>query len=73
MRIARGVRCGEAAAHRAAILCSLVNTCKAHQINPFIYLRDVIDRISTHPASRVEELTPRIWKQILQHGAAEAA
>lgn len=66
--------CGsEAAAHRAAILCSLVNTCKAHQINPFIYLRDVIDRISTHPASRVEELTPRIWKQILQQGAAEAA
>ena len=66
--------CGsEAAAHRAAILCSLVNTCKAHHINPFIYLRDVIDRISTHPASRVEELTPRIWKQILQQGAAEAA
>ena len=66
--------CGsEAAAHRAAILCSLVNTCKAHQINPFLYLRDVIDRVSTHPASRVEELTPRIWKQILQQGAAEAA
>ncbi len=66
--------CGsEAAAHRAAILCSLVNTCKAHQINPFLYLRDVIERISTHPASRVEELTPRIWKQILHQGAAEAA
>lgn len=66
--------CGsEAAAHRAAILCSLVNTCKAHQINPFAYLRDVIDRISTHPASRVDELTPRIWKELQQQRAAEAA
>ncbi len=45
---------------RAAILCSLVNTCKAHQINPFTYLREVIDRVSTHPASRVEEITPRM-------------
>jgi transposase len=66
--------CGsETAAHRAAILCSLVNTCKAHQVNPFTYLRDVIERISTHPASRVEELTPRIWKELQQQRAAEAA
>ena len=37
----------EAAAHRTAILCSLVQTCKHLQINPFIYLRDVIERVST--------------------------
>jgi hypothetical protein len=66
--------CGsEAAAHRAAILCSLVNTCKAHQIDPFAYLRDVIDRVSTHPASRVEELTPRLWKELRRTRIAEAA
>ena len=40
----------EAAAHRTAILCSLVQTCKHLQINPFIHLRDVIERVSTHPA-----------------------
>jgi|GEM_PF-3131575 len=40
----------EAAAHRTAILCSLVQTCKHLQINPFVYLRDVIERVSTHPA-----------------------
>jgi len=34
----------EAAAHRTAILCSLVQTCKHLQVNPFVYLRDVIDR-----------------------------
>jgi transposase len=36
----------EAAAHRTAILCSLVQTSKHLQINPFIYLRDVIERVS---------------------------
>jgi hypothetical protein len=29
------------------------------QINPFVYLRDVIDRVSIHPARLVLELTPR--------------
>ena len=45
----------EAAAHRTAILCSLVQTCKHLQINPFVYLRDVIERVSTHPARLVQE------------------
>jgi hypothetical protein len=41
------VRAGsEAAAHRTAILCSLVQICKHLQINPFVYLRDVIERAS---------------------------
>jgi len=45
---------------------TLVNTAKAHQVNVFEYLRDVIDRVSTHPMSRIEELTPRLWKQLRQ-------
>ena len=52
--------------HRTAILCSLVQTCKHLQINPFIYLRDVIERVSTHPARLVLELTPREWKRLRQ-------
>lgn len=62
----------EAAAHRTAILCSLVQTCKHLQINPFIYLRDVIERVSTHPARLVLELTPREWKRLQQDSAARA-
>jgi hypothetical protein len=53
----------EAAAHRTAILCSLVQTCKHLQVNPFVYLRDVIEPVSTHPARLVLELTPRQWKR----------
>jgi hypothetical protein len=43
----------EAAAHRIAILCSLVQTCKHLRINPFVHLRDVIERVSTHQASHL--------------------
>ncbi|MFI5394691.1 MAG: transposase [Candidatus Binatia bacterium] len=63
----------EAAAHRTAILCSLVQTCKHLQINPFVYLRDVIERVSTHPARLVLELTPREWKRLRQGWAAQVA
>jgi transposase len=47
---------------RAALLYSLINSCKLQKLDPFEYMRDVIDRVSTHPASRVAELTPRGWK-----------
>ncbi len=62
----------EAAAHRTAILCSLVQTCKHLQINPFVYLRDVIERVSTHPARLVFELTPHEWKRLRLDSAAKA-
>jgi hypothetical protein len=41
---------------------SLVATCKLCHIDPFAYLRDVLDRVSTHPASRIAELMPSDWK-----------
>jgi len=38
----------------AAVLMSLRATCKAWSIDQFAYLRDVLDRVSTHPMSRIE-------------------
>jgi len=46
---------------RAAVIYSLVGTCKQLGIEPFAYLRDVLERIPTHPASRIAELTPSGW------------
>jgi len=63
----------EAKRRRTAILCSLVQTCKHLQINPFVYLCDVIERVSTHPARLVLELTPREWKRLRQNSRAQAA
>src|SRR3954467_1638370 len=46
----------------AAVLMSLCTTCKGLGIAPQGYLRDVLDRISTHPARRIEELSPDRWQ-----------
>jgi IS66 C-terminal element len=43
---------------------SLLTTCRLHRIDPYDYLVDVLQRISQHPASRVDELTPRRWKEL---------
>jgi hypothetical protein len=47
---------------RAAIVYSLVASCKLCGIDPFAYLRDVLERITMHPASRIAELLPKNWK-----------
>jgi transposase len=52
----------ENGARNAAILFGLVVSCKLAGVDPFAYFRDVLSRISTHPASRVQELIPREWK-----------
>jgi len=41
--------------------------------HPFVYLRDLIDRVSTHPARLVLELRPREWKRLRHHSRAQAA
>ncbi len=46
------------AAQRSAMLYSLMGTCKLHDINPFIYLKDVLTRIATYPVNKVSDLLP---------------
>ena len=47
----------------AAILFSVVVSCKLAGVDPFAYLRDVLMRIHTHPADRIHELIPREWQK----------
>lgn len=49
------------AAQRSAMLYSLLGTCKLHGINPFVWLRDILQRIGNHPINRIEELLPHKW------------
>jgi len=53
----------EAGAWRASIIYSLVASCKLNGIDPFAYFNDVIRRVSTHPAGKIDELLPGIWKK----------
>ena len=46
----------------AAVLTSLIASCKRLRIDPFAYLRDVFGRISAHPQNQLDELLPDRWK-----------
>ena len=46
----------------AAVLTSVITTCKRLDIDPHTYLRDIFERISAHPANRLHELLPDQWK-----------
>lgn len=53
----------EIGAKYVGIIQSLVVTCKMHDIDPYVYLVDVLQRVSIHSAKLVHELTPRLWKE----------
>lgn len=46
----------------AAVLTSLIASCKRLRLDPFAYLRDIFARISTHPQNQLDELLPDRWK-----------
>ncbi len=53
----------EVGAERVGQIQSLISTCVLHDIDPYTYLVDVLQRIDTHPFAQVDQLTPRLWKQ----------
>lgn len=56
------------AAVNMSVTCSLLATCKAHDVNPRDYLNDIIARMPYHKKAAHEELIkllPHQWK--LQH------
>ena len=47
----------------AAVLFSITATCKHLDIDTFAYLRDVFERLPTHPLATLDELLPHRWQQ----------
>ena len=52
------------AGENLAGLYSLIGTCEMNGVNPVAYLADVLLRVQTHPASRIDELLPHNWKPL---------
>ena len=52
------------AGENLAGLYSLIATCEANGVNPTEYLADVLIRIQTHPASRIDQLLPHRWQPL---------
>lgn len=53
----------EVGAKYVGIIQSLIATCRLQNIDPYTYLVDVLQRVASHPASEVQKLTPRLWKE----------
>lgn len=40
---------------------SLIHSAKLNGLDPYAYMRDVLERLPTLPASRIGELLPHMW------------
>lgn len=49
------------AGKRAAAIMTLVQSARLNGHDPYAYLKDVLTRLPTHPASRIDELLPHNW------------
>ncbi|RTL80496.1 MAG: IS66 family transposase [Hyphomicrobiales bacterium] len=48
---------------RAAAMYSLIVTAKMNDVDPQAWLADILSRIATHPAHRLDELLPWNWRK----------
>ena len=49
------------AGKRAAAVMSLVHSARINGHDPYAYLKDILERLPTHPASCVDDLLPHRW------------
>jgi hypothetical protein len=52
----------ERGGHAAAVAFSLIETARLNGVEPYAYLRDVLQRINGHRQDRLEELLPMNWR-----------
>jgi hypothetical protein len=57
----------------AAVIYTLIECCRLAKVDMVSYLADVLVRVATHPASRVEDLLPANWARQVAPPAAELA
>jgi hypothetical protein len=55
----------------AALLFSFTSTCQRLNVEPWRYLRDVLERLPSYPPDRLAALLPDEWARV-QRGVAEA-
>ena len=49
--------------NRWGVICSLIETCKLNDVEPYAYLTDILQRmIDGHPVNRLDDLLPWNWK-----------
>lgn len=65
---------GEAeAGERSAILFTIIECCRRAQIDPFTYLRDVLDRLPRMTNRQIKDVTPTAWAAVQQPASKNTA
>jgi transposase len=44
---------------------SLVHSARINGHDPYVYLKDILERLPTHSASRIEGLLPHRWQPVV--------
>ena len=57
----------------AALLFSFTSCCQRLSVEPWRYLRDVLERLPSHPPKRLGELLPDEWARAQRAEAAEVS
>jgi transposase len=53
----------EEAGQRSAVIYTLIENCRMHGVEPYTYLKDVLERLPTTTNQQVAQLTPLNWKK----------
>jgi hypothetical protein len=56
----------EEAGERSAVIYTLIENCRMHGVEPYTYLKDVLERLPTTTYQQVAQLTPLNWKNSRQ-------
>jgi len=63
----------EEAGQRSAVIYTLVGNCRMHGVEPYTYLKDVLERLPRTTNREVAQLTPLNWHKARQAALKQAA
>jgi transposase len=63
----------EEAGQRSAVIYTLIENCRMHGVEPYAYLKDVLERLPRTTNQQVDQLTPLNWKRTRQAQLRRAA
>jgi transposase len=63
----------EEAGQRSAVMYTLIENCRLHGVEPYAYLKDVLERLPRTTNRQVDQLTPFNWKRARESPVQQAA
>lgn len=61
------------AGERSAVIYSIIESCRRHGVEPYIYLRDVLTRLPSMTNRQIKDIVPKAWAAAQKTAAARKA